>query len=724
MNICCWRKEWKSFVLNQIIQDGFMEEQRRKGKRLLKHSADLSEDCYINKNPSLPSVRFIISGSSVEGLATPKTYVSDSKIKVPDTDFLMLLPIFTVTNNWEPNSTFILDSTNVHCGYTRLKLIQKFSNLKTVYEKTKLSDTLNVVCTNSTEGDSFWVESDGVFKPLLEAFHIDEECNFNHEEIIHGPARKRSVMEGIPLRFPLTEKDDTSQDFVPCLHCNSWPPEGSEWEIRERKTWPKRDIRRQILSEGCHLVPVAHAQSSLSQVEWRFSFSTPEAMLCKTIPYTAKKAYIIFKLLCKHQFQDIPHMCTYHMKTTLFWAIEKSPDLFHAGKEHLLDMLLKLVEDFLLYLEHQTLPSYFISSNNLIDHIPCSTLEMAMSKVQRLKASCIDVLFEVIEADRLQSLPLVHDLRSIFEPCLYNIKDYTCSVEAAIEESMARLVTAFYMEGNRSQSWDTVQRFYQLPGDFQSSLDTDKLRQRIVFYAKGGKLMKCMIEKCTDVLDFGKKYGIDFRFRVNPKSMFPHILHIVAATWMQRQTKTISKILQLTLRVLEWFECQFSEHQDLEALKSHQVYSDFSQSASGEYQLLTCYFLFYLNFEELITMPDRTEEFVSILEHTDPFSFMKLFLEEAETLPLAFAMKELVQLLYENSLPIDSSHFLLAHMLSQLGRVEEAALQYYFNLLLEHQRQQESLITDNGFIYKLCVFSSWLIQHDLLWPSKLVLLRT
>lgn len=123
-----------------------------------------------------------------------------------------------------------------------------------------------------------------------------------------------------------------STDSVFCLRCEFWPSQAREWLARKRTYgWPSPKLRKEAENEGCHLVPIGFPGSPTEDMEWRISFSLIERDLIWTWNNTQLKCYVLLKLVLKHGINPlIPDiLCTYHMKTLMFWMVEETcPDIW------------------------------------------------------------------------------------------------------------------------------------------------------------------------------------------------------------------------------------------------------------------------------------------------------------------------------------------------------------------------------------------------------------
>ena len=118
-------------------------------------------------------------------------------------------------------------------------------------------------------------------------------------------------------------------DFVPYMKSESWPEIAREWICRKRCFgWPSQEMINDIVKQGCYIVPVGSKLHNGSEIEWRLSFSLAEKYLIFTFNHTQLMIYAMLKIILKEiisQHEAISELlCSYFLKTTLFWVIEET----------------------------------------------------------------------------------------------------------------------------------------------------------------------------------------------------------------------------------------------------------------------------------------------------------------------------------------------------------------------------------------------------------------
>lgn len=158
-------------------------------------------------------------------------------------------------------------------------------------------------------------------------------------------------------------------DIVLCLKSATWPKIASEWIQRKRKYgWPSQEIINDMESQGCHLVPVSSKLYPLEEREWRLSFSLAEREIIYSFNHTQLLVYGLLKITLKESINAHECisgiLCSYFLKTTLFWTIEETPHTLWNSKYTMLcfHLCLNRLEHFIRV---EKCPNYFVPTNNM-----------------------------------------------------------------------------------------------------------------------------------------------------------------------------------------------------------------------------------------------------------------------------------------------------------------------------------------------------------------------
>ncbi|KAK3093533.1 hypothetical protein FSP39_016893 [Pinctada imbricata] len=179
---------------------------------------------------------------------------------------------------------------------------------------------------------------------------------FTYEGLhIHGPCQSETV-------------GTMEYDYANCIPCFTWPDIANDWVIRERSySWPSCETIQNIIHNGCHVVPIGDADSPYVDHEWRISFSIAERTLMHSFNYAQFLVYNLLRLSLKRviakAFPEV--ICSYFMKTTLFYTAENTPK--QLWQVHHLESCFKVCLSVLYdYVDHIYCPNYFIPEYNMI----------------------------------------------------------------------------------------------------------------------------------------------------------------------------------------------------------------------------------------------------------------------------------------------------------------------------------------------------------------------
>nr|XP_022315408.1 uncharacterized protein LOC111119494 [Crassostrea virginica] len=275
----------------------------------------------------------MMSGSMIEGF----------RLKGSDLDFMLWLNdhrvIWDMSQSeyyYTENKTLILlDSSESPPGFTLLELLTPTTNRKVKSACVPMNDRLYISSS---------------------LYRQQTQTNFLPGSTEHGPCESGKVLGRVEY------------DFAQCLACDFWPPSASSW-INRCHSWPDRRVVDDIVRNGCHVVPIGHPLGLHEHEEWRISFSLAEHKLvhkmnhCQFLTYGLLKIFLK-EVIDKQSAETNKLLCSYHMKTAVFWMIQQNvvplwcPQNFLAGFWVCFKLLLKWVYKGVC-------PNFFIPQNNL-----------------------------------------------------------------------------------------------------------------------------------------------------------------------------------------------------------------------------------------------------------------------------------------------------------------------------------------------------------------------
>ncbi|VDI73159.1 Hypothetical predicted protein [Mytilus galloprovincialis] len=181
-----------------------------------------------------------------------------------------------------------------------------------------------------------------------------------------------SLFRPVTLHGPCASDMNESggfSDITICLRCPVFIQQAQPWIKRER-FWPSPKLVSNICSYGTLLVPIGSKNSQNEHLEWRMSFSVAEKHLIFTFTHTQFLCYALLKLMLKQvidtkeKFNGL--LCSYFLKTVLFWVSEESQQSIWRP-ENILPVFMKCFKRLIYCVYYKYLPHYFIIENNLFD---------------------------------------------------------------------------------------------------------------------------------------------------------------------------------------------------------------------------------------------------------------------------------------------------------------------------------------------------------------------
>lgn len=182
-----------------------------------------------------------------------------------------------------------------------------------------------------------------------------EVYNKSGSEMLSAPA-----VSGV-MRSPLKP--------VLCIHSPVWPVAARDWAFRVRRySWPTPEMKKIILQQGCHVVPIGNPQSPRNNTEWRWSFSLAEKLLVRTFNVFQLQCYFLLKLFVNYVINPavVDGLSSYDVKTIMFHMVENTHPA-EWTKETLAPCFLGCLQKLLQCLDDGNLPHYFISGHNLFE---------------------------------------------------------------------------------------------------------------------------------------------------------------------------------------------------------------------------------------------------------------------------------------------------------------------------------------------------------------------
>ena len=165
-----------------------------------------------------------------------------------------------------------------------------------------------------------------------------------------------------------TVRGSSELDFAICIKSDKLPKEAYGFARRlHRAGWPTASELQTILSTGCHFVAIGAKESPTELIEWRISFSVIEKLLIHTMNHVQFLCFGLLKIFLKEAIdvnEDIKGLlCSYFLKTALFWEIVTNGLEWHAS--NFLSCFWICFQRLLYWINNEYCPNFFIPENNM-----------------------------------------------------------------------------------------------------------------------------------------------------------------------------------------------------------------------------------------------------------------------------------------------------------------------------------------------------------------------
>ncbi|XP_065922209.1 uncharacterized protein [Magallana gigas] len=288
------------------------------------------------------------------------------------------------------NTTLILsDSSESPPGFTLLQLLTPTTSRSVQSACVRMNDRVYI------------------YSSIYRQLHVTY-LSIRHNSTVHGPCAS-GVRAG------------QEYDYAYCFVCDFWPPSASSW-INRCHAWPDPEVVDDIVRNGCHFVAIGHPLGPHEEEEWRCSFSQAEQKCvyamnhCQFLTYGLLKHFL--KEVINQQSEETNELlCSYHMKTTVFWAIQQNT-LPHWCPQNLLVGFWVCFKLLLKWVYEGICPNFFIPQNNLF-----------LTKVHGSAQNRLFLQLHELYKKGLACLLQSPSIRSYIINVLYNPRAFVCTDE-------------------------------------------------------------------------------------------------------------------------------------------------------------------------------------------------------------------------------------------------------------------------------------------------------
>ena len=151
-------------------------------------------------------------------------------------------------------------------------------------------------------------------------------------------------------------------DFLETVKCINWPSGMKDWRFRRREyNWPDGQTIQLVLNTGCDVILTPNAEIMLS-------FSKAETVLIRSFTPVQQKVYHVMRCFAKAElFPACSWLCAFHIKTLMFWSIERKPTEWW-NDNNVVVICCQLLYDLYGMLCNRCCQHYFLPNCNLFRH--------------------------------------------------------------------------------------------------------------------------------------------------------------------------------------------------------------------------------------------------------------------------------------------------------------------------------------------------------------------
>ncbi|XP_062599112.1 uncharacterized protein LOC134260585 [Saccostrea cucullata] len=237
------------------------------------------------------------------------------------------------------HAVILMKCNDLPPGFTRLNMISQSNNSEVISSCVVINNKTYISSTLFRDNYLRFVRSCNV--PLTNAFP-------------HGPCSTYSMFQ------------EADTDFAFCIQSHHWPKLALPWIERCcERGWPDQNIVDGILSGGFHVVPIG--STSENELEWRISFSQAKQKVFYSMNHCQFLCYGLFKIFLKEVINGQTNtaiLCSYFIKTIIFWVIQKNASSYWTP-DNLLSCFWKSFKLLIFMVLTGNCPNFFIPHNNM-----------------------------------------------------------------------------------------------------------------------------------------------------------------------------------------------------------------------------------------------------------------------------------------------------------------------------------------------------------------------
>ncbi|KAL3884687.1 hypothetical protein ACJMK2_024802 [Sinanodonta woodiana] len=239
-----------------------------------------------------------------------------------------------------------------------------------------------------------------------------------------------------------------------------WPREAAEFKRRYRRnSWPRNDILKRIISEGCRVVP---RKDKNDDTLWTFSFyAAKKILISQGFSRHQRNCYKLWRLTISGCVKDIYHEHRELFRSIMFFACEIIKSEIWENNPAV--CVLYMTERLIIGLQEKFVPDYFIQQVNLVYHLSQHDTSCLTEKLLMIRYNFLALVYFVADKFALSAGELLHtyDKISIDLTMFRKDKDFQRSFSDLVLPVVRKEVKTSVEDRLYSIAEEKILRFYE-----------------------------------------------------------------------------------------------------------------------------------------------------------------------------------------------------------------------------------------------------------------------
>ena len=191
-------------------------------------------------------------------------------------------------------------------------------------------------------------------------------------------------------------------NVYPAFQCE-WPEDAKIMWLERERFWPSEAIVQEIAQSYCYLLPLWNNSrnnhlANKEIMELQITFGTSEYLLFSETGLKERQCLVILKALIEKHSLNFQILSSFVIKTVLFWYLQSIPLSQRQGLGRG-ELLVRLLDNLICFLNEKNLRHFFIPSVNLLDSFDSVEISNALRDVKKVRRDLLDHLSELFQLE-------------------------------------------------------------------------------------------------------------------------------------------------------------------------------------------------------------------------------------------------------------------------------------------------------------------------------------